>query len=201
MPPTISDPRRSSQRCGRERTSFHGMSSRLRLVAGAGGRLAGAAAGLSFDDFFQEQAQQLFRRMCLVTGDRGEAEEILQDAFLSLYERWDRVASMDDPVGYLYRTAFNRWKRRSRRAARELRTLTGAVDRSDEFAGVDQRDALDRGLAALTPRQRAAIVLTEMLGYTSPEAAELLGVRDVTVRSLASQGRSTLRTVLGGDDG
>jgi RNA polymerase sigma-70 factor (ECF subfamily) len=176
------------------------MSSRLRLVAAAGGRIAEAGA-LSFDAFFQDEAPQLFRRMCLVTGDRGEAEEILQDAFLSLFERWDRVASMDDPVGYLYRTAFNRWKRRSRRAARELRTFTGAVDRQDEFAGVDQRDALGRGLAALTPRQRAAIVLTEMLGYTSPEAAELLGVRDVTVRALASQGRATLRTVLGDDDG
>jgi RNA polymerase sigma factor (sigma-70 family) len=107
---------------------------------------------------------------------------------------------MDDPVGYLYRTAFNRWKRRSRRAARELRTITGVADRQDAFAGVDQRDELDRGLAALTPRQRAAIVLTEVLGYTSGEAAELLGVRDVTVRALASQGRATLRSVLGGDD-
>ena len=177
-----------------------GMSSRLRLVAGTGGRVAGPADAPSFDAFFEEEAQPLFRRMCLVTGDRSEAEEIMQDAFLALFERWDRIQSIEDPVGYLYRTAFNRWKRLSRRAARQLRALTDTVNRRDEFAGVDDRDAVDRGLAVLTPRQRAAIVLTEVLGYTSPEAAGMLGVRDVTVRALASQGRAALRKVLEGND-
>lgn len=138
----------------------------------------------------------MFRRMCLVTGDRQEAEEVLQDAFLALFERWDRVQSMDDPVGDLYRTAFNRWRRLSRRAARQLRALARSVDPADEFAGVDDKDAIDRALQALTPRQRAAIVLTEVLGYSSPEAARIMGVRDVSVRALASQGRGTLRRLL-----
>jgi DNA-directed RNA polymerase specialized sigma24 family protein len=103
---------------------------------------------------------------------------------------------MDDPVGYLYRTAFNRWKRLSRRAARQLRQRAGIVDRTDEFANVDNQDAIDRALRALTPRQRAAIVLTEVLGYSSPDAAKIMGIRDVSVRALASQGRGTLRRIL-----
>jgi DNA-directed RNA polymerase specialized sigma24 family protein len=84
----------------------------------------------------------------------------------------------------------------SRRAARQLREIAGAVDRTDEFANVDDRDAIDRALHALTQRQRAAIVLTEVLGYTSPEAAKVMGIRDVSVRALASQGRGTLRRML-----
>src|SRR5438132_13306378 len=115
-------------------TSSMGMSSRLRLVAGTGGRVEGPDDARSFDAFFEEEAQPLFRRMCLVTGDRSEAEEIMQDAFLALFERWDRIQSLDDPVGYLYRTAFNRWKRLSRRASRQLRALTGAVEPQDAVA-------------------------------------------------------------------
>ena len=48
----------------------------------------------------------MFRRLCPVTGNRHEAEEVMQDAFLNVFERWDRVRQMDDPTGYL-RIAFN----------------------------------------------------------------------------------------------
>jgi RNA polymerase sigma-70 factor, ECF subfamily len=40
-------------------------------------------------------------------GNRAEAEELAQDAFLKVWERWDRVADIEEPVGYLYRTAMN----------------------------------------------------------------------------------------------
>ena len=177
------------------------MDPRLRLVTDSGGRDRSPVDALPFDAFFEGEAPALFSRMCLVTCNRSEAEEIVQDSFLALFERWDKIQTIDDPVGYLYVTAFNRWKRSSRRAARQLLVLTGIADRRNEFSGVDDRDLVDRGLAALTPRQRAAIVLTELLGYSSPEAAHVLGVRDVTVRTLASQGRATLRRVLeDGDD-
>ncbi len=53
-----------------------------------------------------------------------------------------------------------------------------------------------RALARLPRRQRSAIVLTELLGYGSEEAGRILGVKDVTVRSLASQARAALRTHL-----
>jgi DNA-directed RNA polymerase specialized sigma24 family protein len=81
---------------------------------------------LSFDAFFAAESQTLFRRMWLVTLDRHDAEEIVQDAFLLLYERWDRATSWEDPTAYLYRTAFNAWKNRSRRAAR----LNGGLPRA-----------------------------------------------------------------------
>jgi RNA polymerase sigma factor (sigma-70 family) len=152
----------------------------------------------SFEDFFGAESRTLFRRMCLVTGNRHEAEEVMQDAFLKVFERWDRVSQMDDPVGYLYRVAFNDFKRRSRRAALAVRRTVGAAPRADEFEAAEAKDAIDRGLAHLTPRQRAALVLTELLGFTSEEAASLLGVRAVTVRSLASRGRIVLKEALGG---
>jgi RNA polymerase sigma factor (sigma-70 family) len=191
----------SSQRCRAEGASSTTVSSRLRLAANEGIRVSNIEDDApTFEAFFEAEVLTLFRRMCLVTGDRHEAEEIVQDAFLALFERWDRVRDLEDPVGYLYRSAFNRWKKRSRRAARQLRTTIGMLPSADAFDSVDDRELIDRGLAQLTPRQRAAVVLTDVLGYTSGEAASMLGVRDVTVRALASHGRATMRQVLDADD-
>jgi DNA-directed RNA polymerase specialized sigma24 family protein len=62
---------------------------RLRLVRDPEESATELDETLSFDAFFAAESQTLFRRMWLVTRDRHEAEEIVQDAFLSLYERWD----------------------------------------------------------------------------------------------------------------
>ena len=49
----------------------------------------------------------------------------MQDAFLTVWERWDRVGGMDDPVGYLYRTAMNLFRKRYRRAMLSVRRTVG----------------------------------------------------------------------------
>jgi DNA-directed RNA polymerase specialized sigma24 family protein len=49
-------------------------------------------------------------------------------------------------------------------------------------------------LQGLTPRQRSALVLTEIIGYSSEQAARIMGIRATTVRVLASQGRAALRS-------
>jgi RNA polymerase sigma factor (sigma-70 family) len=103
------------------------------------------------------------------------------------------VAALDDPPGYLYRTALNVFRMRRRRAAVAARRAMRRIAASDAFDAVDQRDALDRALATLSPRRRAALVLTHLLGYSSDDAALMLGVRAVTVRVLASQARAEIR--------
>jgi RNA polymerase sigma factor (sigma-70 family) len=162
---------------------------------------ANADGPLSFDGFFASHSQTLYRRMRLVTRDHHEAEEVVQDAFLSIYEHWDRVASIPDPEGYLYRTAFNVWKRRSRRAARAIRNVFILPSESDEFAAAESRTIVEEALDELTPRQRAAIVLTDLMGFSSEQAGDILGIRAVTARVLASQGRANLRARLGAPDG
>ena len=155
----------------------------------------------SFEDFFRDEHARLLRALYLVTGNRQEAEEVMQDAFLAVWERWDRVGAMDEPTGYLFRTAMNRHRSGLRRAARTARRVVGAAEGGDAFAQADERDAVARALGALPRRQRSAIVLTELLGYGSEEAGAILGVKGVTVRALASQGRAAMRTSLETDDG
>jgi len=151
---------------------------------------------VSFELFFAEQHLRLLRASFVLTGNPHEAEELTQEAFLSVWERWDRVAVMTDPIGYLYRTALNRHRSKRRILQRAARSLVGAADDGDVFAAADERDAIARALAQLSPRQRAAIVLTSMLGFGTEEAARILDVRPATVRSLTSQGRAAMREVL-----
>ena len=157
-------------------------------------------ASRSFEAFYDGESRLLFRRLWLVTGNRAEAEELMQDAFLRVWERWDRVGRMDDPVGYLYRTAMNLFRKRYRRAMLAIRRSVGMAPAADDFADADDRQTVRRVLATLPPRQRAALVLTEMLGLTAEEAGETLGVKASTVRSLSRQGRESFRRVMGVDD-
>jgi RNA polymerase sigma-70 factor (ECF subfamily) len=157
-------------------------------------------ASRSFEEFYDGQSLVLFRRLWLVTGNRAEAEELMQEAFLRVWERWDRVGRMDDPAGYLYRTAMNLFRKRYRRAMLAIRRSVGLAPAGDDFADADDRQTVRRVLATLPPRQRAALVLTEMLGLTAEEAGDALGVKASTVRSLSRQGRESFRRVMEVDD-
>jgi RNA polymerase sigma factor (sigma-70 family) len=145
-----------------------------------------------FEDLFAAEQHRLFRALCLITRDPHEAEEIGQEAFVRVLERWDRVGSMDDPAGYLYRVAMNEFRSRTRRArVATRRFLTGSA--RDEISDADDRDEVFRLLADVNPQQRAAIILTTMIGYSSEEAGSLLGMRGSTVRVLVTRARATLR--------
>ncbi|MEP6973628.1 MAG: sigma factor-like helix-turn-helix DNA-binding protein [Actinomycetota bacterium] len=100
---------------------------------------------------------------------------------------------MDDPTGYLHRTAMNVWRSRGRRAALAIRGVIHPGALRDDMAEVDARDGVLSALAGLTPRQRAAIVLTDLLDMTSEDAAKALGVRPSTVRVLSARARTSLR--------
>jgi RNA polymerase sigma-70 factor (ECF subfamily) len=82
----------------------------------------------------------VFGALCLVTGNRQEAEEIAQDAFLKLWERWDRVARLDDPTGFLFRTAMNLFRNRVRRAGVAARKPFVPALGADDLAAVEDRD-------------------------------------------------------------
>jgi RNA polymerase sigma factor (sigma-70 family) len=151
----------------------------------------------TFEAFFEAEHRRLQRALYLMTGDTGEAEELMQEAFVAVWERWDRVSAMDAPAGYLYRTAMNRFRSARRRTVRAAKRTIGFGAAGDAFAAVDERDAVARGLAALTPRQRQAVVLTELLGFDAATTGELMSIEAGTVRVLASQGRAALKEALG----
>ena len=154
------------------------------------------ARGRPFEDFFDAERARLFGALAIMSGNRAEAEEIMQDAFLRAWERWDRVSAMDSPEGYLYRTAMNLYRKRVRRAGVAMRRAVHLLPTEDALGAIEARDEAARLLRTLTPREREAIVLTAYLGYSTEEAGRLLGVKANTVRVLTTRARASLRRTL-----
>src|SRR5438034_10106780 len=75
----------------------------------------------TFEAFCRAEYPRLLRAMFLVTGDRHEAEEIAQDAFVRACERWDLVSRATNRPGYVYRMALNAYRSKLRRLARGAR--------------------------------------------------------------------------------
>ncbi len=153
-------------------------------------------AANEFEAFFETHERGLYGTLCLVTGDPSEAEDVMQEAFLKMWDRWELVRAADDPPAYLYRTAFNVFRSRVRRAVRATRRVVRPTTMPDAFAQIDEREDLLAMLRRLTPRQRAAVVLLDLMDLPSGEAAEVLGVKAVTVRTLAFQARRALQSTV-----
>jgi RNA polymerase sigma-70 factor (ECF subfamily) len=171
------------------------MAERIRLVK-PDDAAPPAEVPATFEEFFRRERVELFGSLCLVTRNRHEAEELTQDAFVRVLEHWDRVRTLENPRAYLYRTAMNAFRGRLRRAATAARRNLGLIRPDDEMAVVDAQDAAIRALATLSPRQRAVVVLTDLLGYTSEEAASMLGIRASTARVHASRAHALLKATM-----
>lgn len=134
----------------------------------------------------------LTRFAYLLCGDRGLAEDLVQDAFAALYRRFGPSLPIAAPVAYARRIILNANTSRGRR----LRPETVAADvpelAVDAVDGGEQ-DAMWRALATLPHRQRVVLVCRYYLGFPDAEIAELLGAREGTVRSLAARAFATLR--------
>src|SRR3954471_9038384 len=92
-----------------------------------------------FDAFFAEEHERLFKALYFVTGNREDSEELMQEAFLRLWERWDDIERIDDRTAYLLRVSLNACRSRHRRAAVALRKLTPVDEERDPFTDAEMR--------------------------------------------------------------
>ena len=145
---------------------------------------------LTFEDLFADQHERLYRALYLIVGNSHEAEELMQDAFVKVLERWDRI---DNPAGDLYRSALNSTRSRFRRLQLAAKRTLSPGEPEDPFAAADLRDQVVRSLRELPERQRAALVLLDLLDLRTEEAAKVLRVTPATVSSLASHARAALK--------
>ena len=164
------------------------------LGAAAAGVVEVDALAPTFERFYVANSRRLFATLCLVTGNRHEAEEISQETFVRVFERWERVGQLNDPTGYLFRVSMNVFRGRYRRASLAVRrALSLAPPATDDLAAVETHDEVVRLLGGLDRQQRAAVVLTAVMEYSAEEAARILGIRASSVRSLTSRARAQLK--------
>jgi RNA polymerase sigma-70 factor (sigma-E family) len=147
-------------------------------------------------ELYSRHAAEAIRLAYLLTGDRGLAEDLVQDAFVKLA---GRLVHLRDPRAfdsYLRRTVVNltnSYFRRKRLERAYLRRSAAEPARSEDVPDVHLRGELWEGLQQLPVRQRTAIVLRIYEDLPEQRVAEILGCRPGTVRSLVSRGLAQLR--------
>ncbi|MER5474973.1 SigE family RNA polymerase sigma factor [Streptomyces sp. NPDC002935] len=143
-------------------------------------------AEAAFTAYVQERRASLYATAYHLTGDRFEAEDLLQSALFSTYRAWDRISDKAAVGGYLRRTMTNlhisAWRRRklNEYPTEELPETPGDTD---AMRGTELRAVLWQALARLPELQRTMLVLRYYEGRTDPEIAEILGISVGTVKS------------------
>ncbi|MEI7033165.1 SigE family RNA polymerase sigma factor [Streptomyces pratensis] len=139
-----------------------------------------------FTAYVQERRASLYATAYHLTGDRFEAEDLLQSALFSTYRAWDRISDKAAVGGYLRRTMTNlhisAWRRRK---LNEYPTeeLPETVGDADAMRGTELRAVLWQALARLPEPQRTMLVLRYYEGRTDPEIASILDISVGTVKS------------------
>lgn len=143
----------------------------------------------SFTEFVVEVEPRVRRALSAAFGLEA-GRDAAADAFVVAWKNWDRVAVMENPVGYLYRVGTNE-ARKPRKA-----TLVG------DLSGVTERipwiePELAPALAGLPGQQRVVIALVHGFEWSLHEVAELLDVSKSTVRTHEQRAMKSLRRQLG----
>src|SRR5271169_4138659 len=126
-------------------------------------------------------ADGLLRTAYLMTGDRGDAEDIVQECMLRVARKWPRVRTMDHPGAYARRVTvglvLDGGRRRSRRSL-ELATpvpIDAVAPTHSATTWVDARTDLIQALGELPARARAVLVLRYFSDLPEAEVADVLG--------------------------
>ena len=172
-------------------------------MTGPAGEPDGPLAGVSsvgtedrtLQDLYAASYARLVGIVGAVTGDRQEAEEAVQDAFVRLLGRWSTVSGYDDPEAWLRKVALGAVSNRRRKARNRLRAALRHGPPPEVAGPTGDTVDLQRALAALPTPQRAVVVL-QHLGLGVEQIARELGVRPGTVKSRLSRARATLVPLL-----
>jgi RNA polymerase sigma-70 factor (ECF subfamily) len=133
----------------------------------------------SFETFFAEQYESIFRGLSVAFRDALLAEEAAQEAFTRAYVRWNHVKGMERPAGWVYVVAV-RVALKRRRPERAPQSEAGAPSMEQQ---VVDRITMQRAIEALPERQRLALVLRHYGDLPLDEIATAMGCAVGTVKS------------------
>ena len=155
---------------------------------------------MDFDPFFHANVEKVARAAALVTRDAGAGQDLAQEAFTRLLERWSEMTSDEHARNFVYKVAINLARSHLRKNGRVLlyglRRPGDAAGSSSTGSSEDWLEIVE-ALGALSPRQRACVVLVDYVDMDSAGAARVLGVSADTVRVHLMRGRRALREGLG----
>lgn len=146
-----------------------------------------------------DNVRSLLRYAVLLTGNRDDAEDLVQESQAKLMEAYERGVQIEFPEAYLKRilvTTFLNDRRRSDLWRRTVPRLFARDHQPGADQGAAQRDQIWRALDRLPSRQKAAVLLRYFQDLTFREAAVVLGCPEPTVRSLVFRALKALRVTI-----
>lgn len=162
-----------------------------------------------FADFVQARSSALFRTGLLLTGNRDQADDLVQSTLERVCRQWARVGRAESRDAYARRIMVNlandRWRRlRGRREVpldetdARLAPGTGVAGAADPYRQVLLRDELMRVLHTLPVKMRTVLVLRYFDDMSDESIADLMHISTSTVRSQATRGLAKLRAAVHG---
>ena len=147
-------------------------------------------------DLYWRHAADAVRLAFLLTGDQHAAEDIVQDAFVRLFSRLQRLKSPDSFEVYLRRTVVNLSRDRFRRLRVEREFLTRErnlpSEQSEMTLTVEERDLIRHALRNLPHRQRTALVLRFYADLSEQQTADVMQCSVPAVKSLVTRATAAL---------
>ncbi len=159
-----------------------------------------AQAREDFRSYVAARSPALMRTAYALTGNRADAEDLLQTALAKTYLSWTRIREREAVDGYVRRVMVNTqtsWWRRRRVDERPTGELPERSTGRDDTADHDLHDALWTALSTLPKRQRAMVVLRYYEDLSEAETAAVMGVSVGTVKSATSRALARLRETSG----
>lgn len=160
------------------------------------------SAGEAITELHRRHYQALVRLAVLMTGNLQVAEDVVQDAYAALFRSWHKLRNTDIAAAFLWAVVMNNSRSVLRRGAVATRNTPpyspGAGYQALVLSG---RSALVAALGGLSPRQRQMVVLRYYAGLGEAEIAEVLGIRQGSVKRRAARGMAALQAVLTAPDG
>ena len=156
-------------------------------------------------ELYVRSAPAANRLAYLLTGDRGQAEDLVHDAFVRCVGRFGHLRAHEAFDAYLRRTIVNLHTSRLRRVRLEreyLATEAASVERgaSGSMPDVATREDLWRRLRTLPARQRAVLVLRYYEDLSERETADAMRCSIAAVKSLTARATAALRNGIEGED-
>jgi RNA polymerase sigma-70 factor (ECF subfamily) len=162
----------------------------------------------AFEQLSGAYADRVFMLVLRLLGDHGEAEDVTQEVMLRAWQGITRFRGQSSYFTWLYRIAVNEanraLERRSRRpagvaiGADELQLpAPAALDPSRQAENSELRRVLAQALADLPPPLRIALVLRDVEGLSTQEAAEIAGIGQAAFKSRLHQARLRVRAAIG----
>ncbi|MEU0343888.1 sigma-70 family RNA polymerase sigma factor [Streptomyces bobili] len=155
-------------------------------------------APVDFDAFFTAHRPAQLARAVMLCGNRQDAEDAVQDAFLAALENWDRISGYEQPNAWVSLVMRRKlWRAMRLRLKVKRAALDVALPRQalpDETA---QARRVLTAMAALPPRQRMVLVMYSLYAMTHQEIADDLNIAVSTARGNLRKGRDNLRRMLG----